>query len=366
MPEDLSDLQRQKLALVKASIVYCVAIAVVKITGATLTASVGFFSEALDAVIDVGGAIVSYFGMKQSIRPADEEHHFGHEKIESLLGFFQVLVVIGLYGYVVFISLRDIVQGARGVQNSRVGIIMLLVTVSVAVIYSRYLIVFGRKHQSLILESQGLNFFGDNLKSVLVVFGLYLSSLGLAVADPIVALLVSLYIIRQAILLGREGLKDILDESPLSRDQMATLKNLLKEHMRTAWIENLRVRASSATLFVDVELHYTAPAILPDYPRLAKDAQAKLAEAFPKFHVDFSPHFHPHFATTEVAEVGDILDHLSADFAGIPTADLTKDVYKDRYKTLKTFEKKAKKAKKKLKKKWKKRKKQLEKAKKDK
>ncbi len=347
-----------KISLARFSIYYALAIACVKVVGSFFTNSVSFLSEAIDSLVDVLGAIVSFFGIRKSTRPADEEHHFGHEKIEGFMGFFQTLVVVALYGYVIFQSILIVLEGGQPVSNSTVGIALLVGTVSVATFYSRFLISYGRKHNSIIIESQGLNYFGDNLKSIFVVVALLLSSLGFLLADPLIAIGVSLYIIKESISLAREGLKDILDENPLSTHQREQMHAIIKETMQCDYCRKLRLRSSGARLFVDIEVHYSNPEILGKYPGLAKQTQGDIAEAFPNFEVDFSPHFHPHFS-----DFGYIDKYLPENLTQIV---LTKEFYKERLEELEEIAKQIKHSKNDLKKRWKKQKKSGDSHKKDK
>ncbi|MGL4729519.1 MAG: cation diffusion facilitator family transporter, partial [Bosea sp. (in: a-proteobacteria)] len=88
--------RRVALVSIGASIVLTLA----KAAGAILSGSLALLSEALHGIIDIFATVVTYFAVRAADQPADDEHHYGHGKVEALAALAETALLFGLAGAV--------------------------------------------------------------------------------------------------------------------------------------------------------------------------------------------------------------------------------------------------------------------------
>src|SRR5437660_4209157 len=92
-----------------------------KVVAGSITGSVAILSEAMHSSIDLIASLVAYFSVRKAGEPADEDHRYGHEKVENLSAAIEGMLILVGSGVIVFESIRRLVQGAH-VDNLGVGI----------------------------------------------------------------------------------------------------------------------------------------------------------------------------------------------------------------------------------------------------
>ncbi len=332
-----------KKKLGKIIIVYAILIAFVKLIGSFLTGSLGFFSEAMDSLVDIVATLLTYIALKVGDQPADKDHHYGYGKVESFLGVIQIALILILYFIVIVRSILALIQGSIAIENSFSGMILLLVTSCISIFFSRYLVIAGKKEHSLALESQGLNFFSDNIKSFIIVFGLFLVSLGFTLADPIFALCISVVVMVSAIKLGKKGLAEIFDVSPLSEELYNEIMNFIEQYDEIHKCTSLRVRASGNKMFFDTRIFLAGKEHIESFQTLVSNIENYLNEKFKDYQTDIIVHIDPDCLgiTDEESRIETDLEGIEKEILELkddPIINL--DVLKDRYKKLEKIEKK--------------------------
>src|SRR5262245_50983605 len=191
-------------------------------TGAWLfTGSVGLLSDALESGINLVAAIVAYIALWYSIRPADREHTYGHEKIaffsSGLEGGLIIVAALGIISTAVQRLIRPVPLEGLGL-----GVVMSGVAAAINFVVAQILLRAGRKHGSIILEADGHHLMTDVWTSAAVLGGLAVVAFTkLYWLDPVIALGVAANIIWTGFQLVRRsfhGLMDVaLPEGDLAR-----------------------------------------------------------------------------------------------------------------------------------------------------
>src|SRR5215471_2981452 len=194
-----------------------------------MTGSAAVLSDALESIVNVVAAVFALGGLVFAGRPADRNHPYGHGKIEffsaafegGLIAFASVLVVYG--------ALRSLIRGPE-VRQIGVGILIVLASALVNLVLGVYLLRTGRRHRSLTLAADGQHVLADVWTSGGIVLGLGLVNLtGWAWLDPVVALLVALWLMWTGFGLVRHAAGGLLDEEDpaLLRRVLAALQRYL-------------------------------------------------------------------------------------------------------------------------------------------
>jgi len=162
-----------------------------KIAVAVITGSISILAQAADSFLDLFAIAITL-----SNRPADEEHPFGHGKVENVAAVVQAVLIFTAGGLLIYSSVRRIMVGAA-VEMTEAGIVVMLVSIIASLFLSRYLIRVARATDSIALEANARNIAADVYSAGAVLVGLVVVRLtGLGIVDPIIATVVSLLILK--------------------------------------------------------------------------------------------------------------------------------------------------------------------------
>jgi len=227
---------------------------VLKLSGVIITGSLSFLSETVDTFIDILFVSITLYSLHQSEKPADLEHMYGHGKIDSISVLIQGIVLVSIYVFLIYNTIQIILLGKYLIRNPGLGLIILIISFAINIIFSRILIFQGKKQKSLTLEIQGLNLFQDSMRAFLVFFSFLLVYFDIDFIDPILSIILSVWIIIGAFKLAKKGIKELSDTNPIS---LITLEGIRKELFlleHVIGVHELKTRVSGKTLFLEIHL----------------------------------------------------------------------------------------------------------------
>ncbi|MCX7426194.1 MAG: cation diffusion facilitator family transporter [Planctomycetia bacterium] len=243
------------------SLVVSVGLLVVKFVAFFLTGSAAIFSDAVESIANVMGASVALFALGVAHSPADEEHPYGHGKVEFLSAMFEGNLVLLAAVFILFRTV-DVMLGGELVREGQLELGLWLTGLALAINggVGFYLIRTGRKQGSMTLEADGKHLMSDALTSIAVLVGLALVKLtGWSYFDPITAILIGLFIGGMAINLLRGSAAKLMDTQ--DPEDMQTLTKILDGHVgpeatepRICAYHKLRHRHSGRFHWVDFHL----------------------------------------------------------------------------------------------------------------
>jgi cation diffusion facilitator family transporter len=209
---------KQRAALIQAASVTAIlgnfALSALKIGAGLYAQSLAVVGDGIDSGVDVLIAIMSLVVARVISRPADEEHPWGHGRAETVATALLSFTLFFAGGQLILSSARNLLFGRI---TEIPGVPALIATgISVAgkllLAWSQY--IFGKKTDSAMLRANAKNMAGDVFISVAVLLGLILSQvLNMGVIDPVVAILVGLWVIKQAVEIFLEANAELMDGS---------------------------------------------------------------------------------------------------------------------------------------------------------
>src|ERR1700685_3065616 len=176
--------------------------------------SLALISEALHSSVDVVATVVTWLVLRVSDRPADEEHHYGHGKLESVSALGVIALLYVLAGGILVESYSRLREGAPPPTISAIAFIVLLIDIAVNFWRARALHRTAQATQSQALAADALHFASDVLGSIAVIIGLALSGLGFAWGDAAAAVAVAIMIAALGLRLARSTVETLLDRAP--------------------------------------------------------------------------------------------------------------------------------------------------------
>jgi cation diffusion facilitator family transporter len=239
--------EKAALTSIAASAVLTVAKGVVGISSGSLA----ILSEAAHSLLDLAATVMTYFAVRISGKPADEEHHYGHGKIESVSALGETGLLFLLSGIVIWeASQRLLGSHGQAVELTVWSFAIMLASVVIDFFRARVLYKVAAETSSEALEADALHFGSDMWSSAAVLVGLIAVSFGYPSADAAAAIVVALFICVAGWRLGRRTLDTLTDTAPMGAAQR--IEADISRIPGVVAIERLRVRQSAGVLFVDL------------------------------------------------------------------------------------------------------------------
>jgi len=222
-----------------------------------LTDSQVVFSDAMESIVNVVAAAFMLFAVRLAAQPADENHPYGHGKIEFVTSGFEG----GLIAFAaIVIILQAVLALIDGTQPQRldIGIGVVAIAGVANLFLGIFLVRTGTKYHSLALIADGKHVISDFWTSTGAVVGLALVWLTEeAWIDPVVAIVVAVLLLRTGGLLLREAARGLMDEA--DPDLVGELAASLEKARAPGIIEIHELRAINLASFHHVDLHAVVP-----------------------------------------------------------------------------------------------------------
>ncbi|MCU0679240.1 MAG: cation diffusion facilitator family transporter [Planctomycetes bacterium] len=238
---------KEKVALI--SVLANVVLAGGKIAIGLFSHSAAILAAGLDSFADIFASIISYIGIKIAGKPADEKHPYGHYKFEVLAGVIITLIIFATGAGIIYDAYKNFLEpAALGIGYLAFGVMIFSVLANEAM--SRLKIHYGRKENSVSLLSDGVHSRLDVYTSLAILAGLFLTKYWIY-ADAVLALLMGVYIIKEAFTIGREAAGSLLDVSAGAETELA-----IREIARAQNIEinNLKTQKKGSALTANLEI----------------------------------------------------------------------------------------------------------------
>ncbi len=240
--------KKEKVAIV--SVFASGSLATAKFIVGVAIGSLALISDALHSLIDLGATLVTWFAVRVADRPPDEEHHYGHGKVESIAALAASALLFLVAGGVGVEAVKRLQGGGSLVAFSVIPFAVLGIEMAVNAWRARVLMRVARETRSEALEADSLHFASDFFGSIPVIFGLALSAYGYRWADSVAALVVAAVIAALGFRMGRRTIYTLLDTAPTGA--AAAITAIASKIPGVVRVEQVRARAVGDKTFIDL------------------------------------------------------------------------------------------------------------------
>jgi cation diffusion facilitator family transporter len=277
---------KEKQAVALTSVIAAILLTTMKLTVGLLTASLGIISEAMHSGLDLVAALLTYFSVRMSDKPADPVHPFGHGKFESLSAFVETALLFATCAWIAWEAVRRLFFHQVHVQPSVASFGVMFISITIDTFRSRALFRVARKYNSQALEADALHFSTDVYSSSVVLLGLILVYISnqdnipwLRKADPVAALVVAGIIVYITLKLGKRTVEALVDASPKGSTNL--IVEAVSQVPEVVKVDRIRTRQSGAQLFVDLKLALQSNTPLEYAKAVADLVESAVHELFP-------------------------------------------------------------------------------------
>jgi cation diffusion facilitator family transporter len=217
-----------------------------------MTGSLAILSEAAHSLLDLAATIMTYFAVRISGQPADDEHHYGHGKVESVAALIETGLLFVLSGIVIWEATKRLLWYDGAVEATITAFAVIVMSIVVDFFRARLLYRVAGETSSEALEADALHFGSDMWSSLAVLAGLAGIFLGYGWADSAAALVVALFVCLAGWRLGRRTVDTLLDTAPAGVTER--LIAIAQRVAGVASVERVRVRRVGKQLFVEMNI----------------------------------------------------------------------------------------------------------------
>jgi len=204
-----------------------------KFTAYLLTGSTAIFSDALETVVNVAAAAFAIYSLSVAHTPADPDHPYGHGKIEFFAGGFEGGMIVLTSMLVIAKAVMGLIYSGLKPNNLAKGTLIMAGALMLNTLTGIYLVRVAKRSGSVTLEADGKHLLGDAITSVFALVSLMLVRItGRVWIDPIVAMIVAVYIAGIGVALVRRAAGGLMDRQDKA-DQLL-LESILDAHVGTS------------------------------------------------------------------------------------------------------------------------------------
>lgn len=281
----MESIEKQKQKAASLSVLSNTTLVLGKLIVGIAINSISVISEAIHSGIDLIAAVIAFFAVRESNKPPDQKHPFGHGKAEGISGAFEGLLIFIAIVLIITEAAKKLFTGVEPI-NVDWGLAVMGFSVVLNTFVSRRLFKVAKKADSLALEADALHLSTDVLTSLGVFFGLLLIKLtDWHWLDPLIALGVAIVIGKAAFDITKRAVKDLMDEN-LSESDLAQIEQVLKEHQpHFVGFHDLRSRKSGNNREVDLHLVQCRHIKLQDAHAVCDHLEEELRKLLPRVHI---------------------------------------------------------------------------------
>lgn len=241
--------------------------------------SVSVVAEAIHSGVDLIAAVIALVAVRSAAKPPDEQHPYGHGKVENVSGTVEAALIFIAAGMIVVEALNKIVYDG-GPSHVDLGLGVMALSVGANIVVSRQLLKVAKRTDSVALEADAYHLTTDVVTSLGVFLGLVAVRLtGWVVLDPLIAIGVALVIAKAAWNITKRSFVDLLDRS-LPGHEREVIEGVLDRHAGlVAGYHRLRSRKAGALRHVDLHLVVNADAHVADAHALCDHLEEELKGA---------------------------------------------------------------------------------------
>lgn len=227
---------------------------IMKLVVGIITGSVSIISEAIHSTMDLLAAVIAYFSIRLSSRPADKSHNYGHEKLENISGVIEALLIFLASALIIREAVKKIMSN-EPIASIGMGFVVMFISAAVNFFVSRRLYKVAREEESVALEADALHLKVDVYTSLGVGAGLlliYITKINFL--DPVVAILIAIFILKESYDMLKRAFSPLVD-SRISDAEIQIIESSIAQLDRNKVdFHDLRTRRSGNIKHIDFHL----------------------------------------------------------------------------------------------------------------
>ncbi len=257
----------------------------IKLYGYINTHSTSLFASLVDAGLDITASILNMIALRLALMPPDENHRFGHEKIQDLAAFGQGVFFIASSLFVAATSTLKLKEHGE-IINPESGIMIMLISTCMTLLLVSFQTYALSIANSSLVKIDRLHYLTDIFTNFVVILSIYFSA-SYWFIDGIAGIIISLYLFYGAYKIITEALHHLLDEEATQEDKDKII-DVLREYKAQKQIiamHDLRTRIAGSKYFIQFHIELDGNFKLYDSHSITENIEVDILKVFPGAHI---------------------------------------------------------------------------------
>ncbi|MCR4599931.1 MAG: cation diffusion facilitator family transporter [Acetatifactor sp.] len=251
-----------------------------KLFAGILGRSGAMVSDAAHSLSDVFATFVAYLGVRLSMQPEDEEHPYGHERLECVASLILGLVLAGTGLGIGYAGVQNLLSKEGLAVPTLLPLIAAVISIVVKEAMFWYTMYYAKKLDSSVFKADAWHHRSDALSSVGSFIGIGLAKLGFPIMDPIASLIICLFILKVAYGISKDALDKMLDTS-CGKEVEESLRSFIEKQPGVEYIDLLHTRQFGNKIYIDLEIAAKRDISLIAAHEIAESVHANVEKEFP-------------------------------------------------------------------------------------
>ncbi|KAF6601839.1 MULTISPECIES: cation diffusion facilitator family transporter [unclassified Bacillus (in: firmicutes)] len=264
-------------------------VVMLKIVVGIITGSVAILSEAIHSFLDLIAAFIAFISVRISKKPADTGHPYGHGKVENLSGTIETILIFAAGIWMIYECVQKLVNPAP-VHLPVLGIVVMLAGALINLIVSKFVKREAEKVNSVAMKSNALHLLTDVYTSLGVAASLLVVTVTeWYILDPIIGMVLAMYIIYEAFKLMKEAFPPLIDTRLSEEEEKTILKIIETFQQEFIEIHYFRTRRSGPQEYIDFHLVVASHVTIKDVHDLCDRIERDITNEFKQAQVMIHP-----------------------------------------------------------------------------
>lgn len=262
------------------SVITASSIVCIKIFAWIMTDSLSLLSSLADSTLDILSSLINLFALHYSLKPADEDHRFGHGKAEDIAALAQSAFIAGSGLFITIESIARIIN-PQVVENAPTGIIVMVISTILTVFLVMFQTFVIKLSNSTVIKADSLHYKTDILVNIMVIISFFIVMVyDTYIIDSVIALFIAVYIFKAAWGVGKEAFDKLMDKE-FDDDKRAQIIEIAISNEKVMGIHDLKTRSSGIKPFIQFHLELDGTLQLKEAHKITDIVEKSILEAFP-------------------------------------------------------------------------------------
>lgn len=264
----------------RITLAIALALTLLKLVFWRLTGSVGLLASLMDSSLDVISSSFGFFTIRYALKPADDDHRFGHGKAEAIGGLVQCAFTAGCALFLVLEALGSF-RNPSGLSHTYGGIMVMVVSTILTfglTLYQKWVI---RKTASVAIHADHLHYEMDVLQNIAVMAGIFFNERLGNLFDPFVGLLVGCFIFYGAYKIGVSAIHALMDKD-LGPEFQAEIESIVYSFADVKGIHALKTRQAGYHKFIQMHIELSGDMSLKAAHDIGDEIENSIRQLYPE------------------------------------------------------------------------------------
>lgn len=265
----------------------------IKMTVGVFSGSIAILASAIDSLLDLVVSLFNYFALHNAQKEADDNFHFGRNKIEPLAAVIEGVVISFSAFFILYEALVKIAH-PREMEYVNASIVIMIISLIITTFLVIYLNGVAKKSNNMVIKADALHYKTDIFSNMAVLSALMLVNItNISIIDALLGIVIALYMLYSAYPIIKEGILMLLDIA-LSQEDLLKITNLLESKKETSSYHGLQTRVSGSHIFIAVHIVFNVSISLFDAHRISDKLELDIKKLFPNQKVSIIIHLDPY------------------------------------------------------------------------